>query len=175
MIKNLKTPLVDTHAHLDSGQFRNDLDAVIERARENDVAQIITVGCDLESSRASIDLALRYPNLYASVGIHPHDASTVTDEAIDELRRMTESVEKIVAIGEIGDSICEAWGNEVPCRREGGLMEAVSAAFDSARPGQVVLFSPGTSSFDMFSSYVERGNAFRQCVNELKESHEKER
>ena len=55
----------------------DDLDAVIARAGENGVGHILTVGCDLESSRASVDLALRYPNVYASVGIHPHDASTV--------------------------------------------------------------------------------------------------
>ena len=101
-MKSLKTLLVDSHAHLDSQPFATDLDAIIERARDHGVGHILTVGCDLESSRASVDLALRYANVYASVGIHPHDASTVNDETIAELARMIESVDKVVAVGETG-------------------------------------------------------------------------
>lgn len=101
-MQKLTSPLVDSHAHLDSKPYTNDLDEVIHRARQNGVENILTVGCDLESSRASVDLAIRYPNVYASVGVHPHDATTVTDEVIDELRRMVESVDKVVAIGETG-------------------------------------------------------------------------
>jgi TatD DNase family protein len=90
-MKKLTTPLVDSHAHLDAKPFTEDLETVIERARENGVEHILTVGCDLESSRSSVDLALRYPNIYASVGIHPHDANTVNDSVMDELSRMIES------------------------------------------------------------------------------------
>jgi TatD DNase family protein len=101
-MNKLQTPLVDSHAHLDSKNFTDDLEAVIERARENSVENILTVGCDLKSSRASVDLALRYPNIYASVGIHPHDANTVNDNVVVELGRMIESSEKVVAVGETG-------------------------------------------------------------------------
>ena len=101
-MKRLKSTLVDSHAHLDSKPYANDLDAVIARARENGVAHILTVGCDLESSRASVDLALRYPDVYASVGIHPHEANMVDGAVIEELARMIESVDKVVAIGETG-------------------------------------------------------------------------
>ncbi len=101
-MKNPQTSLVDSHAHLDSKPFATDLETVIERARENGVHHILTVGCDLESSRASVDLALRYQNVYASVGIHPHDASTVNQAVIDELARMIEAVDKVVAVGETG-------------------------------------------------------------------------
>ncbi len=101
-MKTLNSHLVDSHAHLDAKPYATDLDAVILRARENGVAHILTVGCDLNSSRASIDLAMRYPNVYASVGVHPHDADSVDDHTIDELARMIESVDKVVAIGETG-------------------------------------------------------------------------
>ncbi|MBW2504701.1 MAG: YchF/TatD family DNA exonuclease [Deltaproteobacteria bacterium] len=97
-----QTHLVDTHAHLDSGRFQADLDQVVLRAAEHGVRQVITVGCDLDSSRDCIDIALRYPDIYASVGIHPHDASTADRLAMDELGRMAEAVEKVVAIGETG-------------------------------------------------------------------------
>lgn len=101
-MKNLTTTLVDSHAHLDSKPFTADLDDVIARAKENGVAHILTVGCDLESSRASVDLAIRYPCVYASVGIHPHDANQVNDQVIAELARIIESVDKVVAVGETG-------------------------------------------------------------------------
>ncbi len=101
-MKNLHTPLVDSHAHLDSKPFKADLDEVISNAHDNGVENILTVGCDIESSQASVDLALRYPNVYASVGIHPHDANTVNDSVIDELTRMIASTDKVVAVGETG-------------------------------------------------------------------------
>lgn len=101
-MKNLQTHLVDSHAHLDSKPYRDDLDAVLQRAAEHGVGSILTVGCDLESSRASVALALRYPQVYASVGIHPHDADTVDDRVMDELTKMIATVGKVVAIGETG-------------------------------------------------------------------------
>jgi TatD DNase family protein len=93
--------LVDTHAHLDGNRFADDLDQVIQRADDQGVHSIITVGCDLESSRASVELARTYPGIYATVGIHPHDAATVTPQVLDELAQLA-SDDKVVAIGEIG-------------------------------------------------------------------------
>jgi TatD DNase family protein len=101
-MKNLQSTLVDSHAHLDAKPFQTDLDDVLTRARKHGVEHILTVGCDLESSRASVDLAIRYPHVYASVGIHPHDASMVNDQVMAELARMIESVDKVVAVGETG-------------------------------------------------------------------------
>jgi TatD DNase family protein len=101
-MKNLQSALVDSHAHLDSKSFTNDLEEVIERAHNNAVEYILTVGCDLESSRASVDIAQRFPKIFASVGIHPHDASTVNEEVIIELAQMAKSIDKVVAIGETG-------------------------------------------------------------------------
>ncbi len=101
-MNNLQSTLVDSHAHLDSKPYATDLDDVIVRAKENGVAYILTVGCDLESSRASVDLAIRYPNVYASVGVHPHDADQVNEQVMAELACMIESVDKIVAVGETG-------------------------------------------------------------------------
>ncbi len=97
----MTTSLIDTHAHLDSGQFRDDVDAVVARAREHGIDTILTVGCDLASSRTSVELASRYDNVWASVGIHPHDASTVDAAALDELRQLA-AHPRVVAIGEVG-------------------------------------------------------------------------
>ncbi|MBE0500547.1 MAG: YchF/TatD family DNA exonuclease [Desulfuromonadales bacterium] len=94
--------LIDSHAHLDGKRFADDLNEILQRATEQGVDTILTVGCDLESSRRSIELARQYPQIYASVGIHPHDAETASKEALNELRRLTTTSDKVVAIGETG-------------------------------------------------------------------------
>jgi len=93
--------LVDSHAHLDFPQFNGDRDAVIARAQKAGVAWILNVGTDLESSRAAVALAEAYDFIYAAVGVHPHDARTVTPTVLGELRELARHP-KVVAIGEIG-------------------------------------------------------------------------
>jgi TatD DNase family protein len=67
--------LIDTHAHLDSPEFAEDLNHVLLRAKQANVERIITIGTTLESSRKAIQLTERYPQIYASVGIHPNLAA----------------------------------------------------------------------------------------------------
>ena len=93
--------LIDSHAHLDFPQFDGDRDAVIARAREAGLTAIVNVGTNLASSRASVALAEEYDFIYATVGIHPHDAETSNQAALDELRSLADHP-KVVAIGEIG-------------------------------------------------------------------------
>ncbi len=66
--------LVDSHAHLDNDQFKDDLEQVLKNADEAGVKQILTIGCDLKSSAKSVELASRFSCIHAAVGIHPHDA-----------------------------------------------------------------------------------------------------
>jgi UDP-N-acetylmuramoylalanine--D-glutamate ligase len=73
----------------------------------------------------------------------------------------------VILIGEMADRIARFWGSRVPCQRAQSLAEAVQLAHSQARSGDVVLFSPGTSSFDMFKSYADRGNQFRTLVQNL--------
>lgn len=73
-----------------------------------------------------------------------------------------------VLIGEIGEALRRLFSEVVEVRTAGSLDEAVALARDLAEPGTTVLFSPGTSSFDMFSGYEERGDSFRQAVLALK-------
>ena len=93
--------LTDTHTHLQLNEYSNDRDRVIRRAKEAGVLRMIVVGFDMATSRAAIQLAQRYEGLYASVGIHPHEARNFTDKTIDRLRDLARSY-KVVAIGEIG-------------------------------------------------------------------------
>jgi len=93
--------LIDTHCHLDFKDFDADREAVIDRAVKTGVARIINVGSSLEGSRRSVELAKKHDIIYASVGVHPHDASSVTDETFNEIKRLA-SYDKVVAIGEVG-------------------------------------------------------------------------
>jgi TatD DNase family protein len=97
----LQTPLADTHAHLDFSQFTEDRDQVMDRAAKEGITRVVTVGFDLESSRQAVALTKRYANLWACVGIHPHEASRGTAEVLDSLRDLSKH-HKVVAIGETG-------------------------------------------------------------------------
>ncbi len=93
--------LVDSHAHLDSNQFQGELEQVLERADEAGIRQILTIGCDLQSSAKSVEIANRYAGVYAAVGIHPHDAGEATPEGLALIESLA-AAQKVVAIGEIG-------------------------------------------------------------------------
>ena len=93
--------MIDTHAHLTSNDFRGDLAAVLRRARDAGVRAIITVGYDLASSLASVRLSEVEEDVYAAVGIHPHDARLLDEEALGTLEELA-AHPKVVAIGEIG-------------------------------------------------------------------------
>jgi len=93
--------LVDSHAHLDSGKFADDRAATIQRAQDNGISHILTIGCDLESSAQSVAIAAQFPQVYAAVGVHPHDAEEINAAALEQLQQLL-SQPKVVALGEIG-------------------------------------------------------------------------
>jgi TatD DNase family protein len=92
---------VDTHCHLDFPEFNQDRNEVIRRAKDNGVDYIINIGSSLKSSKDSLELAKKYDFIYASVGLHPHEADKV-DKNQEELLRNFARQDKVVAIGEIG-------------------------------------------------------------------------
>jgi TatD DNase family protein len=93
--------LIDTHAHLEFPEFTEDLEDVLLRAKQVGVERIITVGINLESSRKAIQFAERYPEIYASVGIHPNSASQEREDFLSELEQLVKHP-KVVAIGGTG-------------------------------------------------------------------------
>lgn len=94
--------LIDTHAHIDGKEFLNDFDAMLTRAGEAGVSRIIAVGGDVESSRRAGELAQSHDMIFCSAGIHPHDASRVSENVYDVIRGFALKNSKTVAIGEIG-------------------------------------------------------------------------
>ena len=93
--------LIDSHAHIELGNFDGDRDAVLDRARRAGLEAIITVGIDLEDSIKAVALAQSHDMVWAAVGVHPHDAKSVTMSTYDDLRALA-TEDKVVAYGEIG-------------------------------------------------------------------------
>jgi TatD DNase family protein len=93
--------LFDTHAHLHFPGFDDDRDAVLARARAAGVHRMVTIGTDAETCRAALALAEREPDVWATAGVHPHDAGESDEAALVEVEGL--AVERrVVAIGEIG-------------------------------------------------------------------------
>ncbi|MGZ8422783.1 MAG: TatD family hydrolase [Nitrospira sp.] len=93
--------LIDTHTHLDDARYESDREAMIARAREAGVETMITIGCDLATSRSAVALADHYPFVYASIGVHPHEVKHIEAHWYDELRQLARH-KSVVAYGEIG-------------------------------------------------------------------------
>jgi len=94
--------LFDTHAHLHFPDYADDLDAVLERARASGVLGVVTIGTDRETNDSVVELARRLPDVWATVGIHPHDAGEVEDNDFAEMERLARSEPKVVGFGEMG-------------------------------------------------------------------------
>jgi len=111
-MKKSKTPqpqlsrgisLIDTHCHLDMDAYTDELDTVVQSAAEKGVNRIITVGIDLASSTTAAALARRFPGVWATAGIHPHNAATADPSAYEHLVRLAENrANKVIGYGEIG-------------------------------------------------------------------------
>jgi TatD DNase family protein len=93
--------LFDTHAHLHFPDFAADLEAVLERARAAGVRAVVTVGTDVAASQAALALARAQEHVWASAGIHPHDAAAADEAAFAEIERLARDP-RVVAVGEIG-------------------------------------------------------------------------
>lgn len=92
---------IDSHTHLFYEDFQNDIDDVLRRAQDAGVEACIVPGTTLETSREAVELAEKYPFVYACVGFHPHEASKATESNIVEIEKLS-SEQKVVGIGEIG-------------------------------------------------------------------------
>ncbi|HUN56352.1 MAG TPA: TatD family hydrolase [Smithella sp.] len=95
--------LIDSHAHLEMKEFDSDREEVIKRAGDEGVDFIVTVGTNLLLSQKAVALAVKYENIYATVGVHPHDVSRSDESTWGSLKELVEANRKvIVAYGEIG-------------------------------------------------------------------------
>lgn len=93
--------LFDTHAHYDDDQFDGDRETLLTSLPEQGVGLVVNPGCTVASSRTAVELARRFPHVYAAVGIHPENCGDFRPEDLDAIRALARE-DKVVAIGEIG-------------------------------------------------------------------------
>jgi TatD DNase family protein len=93
--------LIETHAHLDYPDFAPDFDDVLRRATDAGVTRIITIGTSVESSHRAVELAEKYPNVFAVIGVHPTYVEESGEDVITPLRELAGNP-RVVAIGETG-------------------------------------------------------------------------
>lgn len=96
---------VDSHAHIDGEEFDADRDEVIERARAAGVCAILNIGTGDphgDSFERAVRLTKQYADVYAAIGVHPHDARLFDERAAERLRALIEENNRIIALGEIG-------------------------------------------------------------------------
>ena len=94
--------LFDSHAHLNDERFDEDREELISSLNEKGVDLVVNPGACMKTSAESVELANKHDFIYAAVGVHPHDVKDLTEDDIQELKRMATENEKVVAIGEIG-------------------------------------------------------------------------
>lgn len=165
--------IIDTHTHLLDEKFSADREEVIENLTGNGVYAIVENGTNITDSKKAVFLAQSHKNIYAAVGIHPHDASTATPQIFAELKALTRE-NKVVAIGEIGldyhydfsprEAQRKAFFEQIKLAEEVGLpivvhsREAAQETFDILKEenvkGEIHCFS---ASAQMAQEYVKRG------------------
>jgi TatD DNase family protein len=101
MNSELRTQLIDTHCHLDFPEFDSDRDEVIRRSREEGIEAIVNIGSSLEGTKRSLEIAGQYDFIFATAGIHPHEADRFNEAQESTLRAILKQ-ERVVGVGEIG-------------------------------------------------------------------------
>ncbi len=93
--------MIDSHAHLDSKEFDQDLNQILERCQEKNVRFVISCGTDLSSSQKNLDLSKQNPMIFAAIGVHPHETYLMDENTIEKLKELSKEM-RVIAIGETG-------------------------------------------------------------------------
>lgn len=123
--------LIDTHCHLDFPEFDKDREEVIRRAKNQGIDYIINIGSTLEGSKKSLELAAKYDFIYATAGIHPHDADRFDEKIRAHLEQLAKS-DKVVAIGEIGLDYYKNYS--LPAKQKALFVSLIKLANDLGKP-----------------------------------------
>lgn len=123
--------LIDTHCHLDFPDFEAERDAIVARAREAGVGQMITISTRVKRFETILSIAEAYPNVFCSVGTHPHNADEEQDITTEDLVRLS-AHPKVVAIGEAG--LDYFYDNAPRDAQVGGLRRHIAAARETGLP-----------------------------------------
>ncbi len=167
--------MIDSHCHLAAREFEKDLPEVLERARQAGVTRMVCIGDTIAESEKCIELAERYPELFATVGVHPHAAKEWASRDLDRLSSLVSSSKKVKAIGEIGldfhynfsgkSDQLSAFSDQLLLAKELGIpavvhcREAVDEVWkivDDIRPPKLVIHCC-TEKFEDVKRFLHRG------------------
>jgi TatD DNase family protein len=123
--------LVDSHCHLDFPDFADDLDAIVARAEAAGIGRIVTISTRVKRLDALLDITARFPNVYCSVGTHPHNADEEDGIAAEQLIELSRHP-KVIALGEAGLDYFYAHGSREAQQR--GFRIHIAAARATGLP-----------------------------------------
>ena len=144
--------LIDTHCHLTFEPLADEVAAVVQRSREAGVTGWITVGTSLEDSRRAVALVAQHEGMYATVGIHPHDAKEAGERALDEIGELARA-EHVGAIGETGLDFHYNFSKQPDQKR------VFAAHLDMARELDLPVIIHSRSAFDETIEILDRHGA----------------
>ncbi len=124
--------LIDTHCHLDFVDFAEERDAIIARAHEAGVKQMVTISTRVRKLDGLLAITEAYPSVFCSVGTHPNNAGEELDIQTEDLVRLANAHEKIVAIGEAG--LDYFYDTQTPADQKTGLIRHIAAARETGLP-----------------------------------------
>lgn len=159
--------MVDVHCHLNFHSFEKDYDEVIKNAFKAGVTKIINVGTKIDSSKQAIELAQKYKNLYAIVGVHPHHADKLENKWLKKLEQLAKQP-KVVGIGEIGMDYFNYKSNDIvsPKLQKEVFIQQIELAHKLKLPLQIHNRQAGKDILDILSnhkSYLRNPQGMFHC------------
>ena len=148
--------IFETHAHYDGEEFDSDRVELLLALQKEGVDKIINVGASIEGSIRSVELAEQYPFIYASVGVHPDDVATMTEDDIETLRKLSAN-EKVIAIGEIGPDYYYDYSDEEKAKQLYWYRRQLDLALEVDLPVIIHSRDAAKDTFEIMSEYADKG------------------
>lgn len=158
--------IFDTHAHYETEQFEEDREVILSAMPGKGVAGIVNVGASLAGCRASLELAHKYPFIYAAVGVHPDETGELNEETFAELREWAKD-EKVVAIGEIG--LDYYWDKEPRDIQKKWFIRQLELAKELALPVNIHSREAAEDTFQIIKEHGEGLTGIIHCYSGSKE------
>lgn len=155
----MKPMIFDSHAHYDSEQFDEDRDELLRSMPKNGVGIIVNSGANWDSVTEVVELAQKYPHVYAAVGMHPDEVGDLNEERFEYLKSQAQK-EKVVAIGEIG--LDYYWDNESHDMQKKWFIKQLELAREFDLP---VIIHSRDAAADTLEIMKEHGKGLRGVIH----------
>lgn len=143
--------IFDTHAHFDDKAFDNDREEVLNSLKNLGIMKVANVAASMESIVTTVDLAHRYEDIYAVVGVHPEECNNLTAEDMETIRRLALTDRKVVAIGEIG--LDYNWDDSNKDLQKKWFSEQLKVALELGKPVVIHSRDAAADTLDIVKSF----------------------